>query len=394
MADISKYFDWAATSPQDEEILRSALTKSMVSWGNPSSSHKIGKEARDVFEEARKLSASILGVKPETIFFTSGGTESDQIALLSVLSKPVHGTVLISSIEHPAIREQALVLKKCGWKVESLKADRLGIITPETVKEALMQNPDTYMVCVMAVNNETGIIQPVKEIADIITEVTKGKRRPKFHVDCVQAAGKIPFDISYPGIDSAAFSAHKICGPRGIGILYMKDETETFLRGGGQEKGIRSGTENVFGAVAFSKVLEKYFIKESNTEVVNHFNQMKSITADFIQKISGLKGCTLVPEGRTKPENQDLFSPYVIQAAFKNIPGQVMLRALDAKDICISTGSACSNKKASRPVLEAMQVPQDQRETAVRFSFGPLTKAEDIQALFEAVAEVNSMFNK
>lgn len=394
MADISKYFDWAATSPQDEEILRSALTKSMVSWGNPSSSHKIGKEARDVFEEARKLSASILGVKPETLFFTSGGTESDQIALLSVLSKPVHGTVLISSIEHPAIREQALVLKKCGWKVESLKADKLGIITPETVKEALMQNPDTYMVCVMAVNNETGIIQPVKEIADIITEVTKGKRRPKFHVDCVQAAGKIPFDISYPGIDSAAFSAHKICGPRGIGILYMKDETETFLRGGGQEKGIRSGTENVFGAVAFSKVLEKYFIKESNAEAVNHFNQMKSITADFIQKISGLKGCTLVPEGRTKPENQDLFSPYVIQAAFKNIPGQVMLRALDAKDICISTGSACSNKKASRPVLEAMQVPQDQRETAVRFSFGPLTKAEDIQALFEAVAEVNSMFNK
>lgn len=394
MADISKYFDWAATSPQDEEILRSALTKSMVSWGNPSSSHKIGKEARDVFEEARKLSASILGVKPETIFFTSGGTESDQIALLSVLSKPVHGTVLISSIEHPAIREQALVLKKCGWKVESLKADKLGIITPETVKEALIQNPDTYMVCVMAVNNETGIIQPVKEIADIITEVTKGKRRPKFHVDCVQAAGKIPFDISYPGIDSAAFSAHKICGPRGIGILYMKDETETFLRGGGQEKGIRSGTENVFGAVAFSKVLEKYFIKESNAEAVNHFNQMKSITADFIQKISGLKGCTLVPESRTKPENQDLFSPYVIQAAFKNIPGQVMLRALDAKDICISTGSACSNKKASRPVLEAMQVPQDQRETAVRFSFGPLTKAEDIQALFEAVAEVNSMFNK
>lgn len=394
MADISKYFDWAATSPQDEEILRDSLTKSLCSWGNPSSSHKAGKEAREIFEEARKCSANILGVKPETIFFTSGGTESDQIALLSVLCKPVHGTVLISSIEHPAIREQALVLKKCGWKVESLKADKLGIITPETVKEALIQNPDTYMVCVMAVNNETGIIQPVKEIADTITEVTKGKRRPKFHVDCVQAAGKIPFEINYPGIDSAAFSAHKICGPRGIGILYMKDETESFLRGGGQEKGVRSGTENVFGAVAFSKVLEKYFIKETNTEAVNHFNQMKTVTADFIGKLSLLKGCTLVPEGRTKPENQDLFSPYVVQAAFKNIPGQVMLRALDAKDFCISTGSACSNKKASRPVLEAMQVPQDQRETAVRFSFGPLTRPEDVQALFEAVSEVNSMFNK
>ena len=164
MTDISKYFDWAATSPQDEEILRDSLSKALCAWGNPSSSHKAGKEAHELFEKARSSCADTLGVKADAIFFTSGGTESDQIALLSVLTKPVRGTVLISSIEHPAIREQALVLKKCGWKVESLKADKLGIITPETVKEALLKNPDTHMVCVMAVNNETGIIQPIQEI--------------------------------------------------------------------------------------------------------------------------------------------------------------------------------------------------------------------------------------
>lgn len=396
MTDISRYFDWAATSPSDPAILRDALEKTLSNWGNPSSSHKAGKDAREFFEEARNLCAKTLNVKPETIFFTSGGTESDQIALLSVLNKPVKGKVLVSSIEHPAIREQANALTKCGWEVISLKADKLGIITPETVSKALDENPETHLVCIMAVNNETGIIQPVKEIADVITEKSKGRRKPKFHVDCVQAAGKIPLDISYPGIDSAAFSAHKICGPRGIGILYLKDKesSESFLKGGGQEKGVRSGTENVFGAVAFSKVLEKYFISGTNTEAENHFVSMGASTDSFIEKLSSLKGCTIVPEGRLETENRKLFSPYVVQAAFKNIPGQVMLRALDAKGFCISTGSACSNKKANRPVLEAMQVPADIRETAVRFSFGPLTKAEDVDALFETVKEVNGMFNK
>lgn len=393
MTDISRYFDWAATSPQDKEILSETLNETMEAWGNPSSSHKAGKEAKDLLDKARTSCAATLGVKPDSIFFTSGGTESDQLALLSVLTKPVKGTVLVSSIEHPAIREQAQMLVKCGWKVELLKANKLGIITPETVEKALSDHEDTHLICIMAVNNETGIIQPVRKIADIITEKSKGKRRPKLHIDCVQAAGKIPFDISYPGIDSAAFSAHKICGPRGIGILYLKDPQESFLRGGGQEKGIRSGTENVFGALAFSKVLEKHFIKENNKSAFDHYSFMKDKITDFIEKLSNLNGCSIVPEGRKDSENSDLFSPYVLQAAFKNIPGQVMLRALDAKGFCISTGSACSNKKANRPVLEAMQVPADIRETAVRFSFGPLTRDQDIDALFEAVKEINNTFN-
>lgn len=376
------YFDWAATSPADEDILRESLEETMLNWGNPSSSHAVGKNAKVLLEEARQRAAKALGVKADNVYFTSGGTESDQIPLLAQLSKPLKGTVLISSIEHPAIREQALAMKHCGWNVVSIPADKNGIITPEAVTQLL--TPETTLVCVMAVNNETGSIQPVYEIADAITSWAQGKRKPKFHVDCVQAAGKINLNLSFKGIDSAALSSHKICGPRGIGILYLKDVQEPFLRGGGQEKGIRSGTENVFGAVAFSKCLERYYNKDNSEQA--------EITNSFVKKLSALKGCTIVPEGRL--EHPELFSPYVVQAGFAHIPGNVMLRALDSKGLYISTGSACSSKKNNRPVLEAMHIPSDVRETSVRFSFGPHTTEQAIQKLYESVCEINEQFNK
>ena len=386
------YFDWAATSPADEDILQESLAISIKSWGNPSSVHQIGKNAALVLQEARSTAAKVLGVKDENIYFTSGGTESDQIALLSILNKPQKGTVLISSIEHPAIREQALALKKCGCNVVQIPCDSKGIICVESL-EKLITN-DTMLVCVMAVNNETGAIQPIYQIADLLKKVSQGKRKPKFHVDCVQAAGKIPLDLHYDGIDSAALSAHKICGPRGIGIFYSKNPIEPFLCGGGQEKGIRSGTENLFGAVAFSKCLERYFIKPNDNLAIQKYNEQVEITNSFIKKLSELKGCTIIPENRANLEDSSLYSPWVIQASFKNIPGNVMLRALDSKGFFISTGSACSTKKQSRPILEAMNVNKDLRESSVRFSFGPHTTQKAIDELFDAVKEVNATFNK
>ena len=376
------YFDWAATSPADEDILHQAVELTLKDWGNPSSSHEVGKNAHTLLEQARERAAKALGVPSSTVYFTSGGTESDQIPLLAQLAKPAAGTILISSIEHPAVREQALVLKKCGWNIVQLAADKNGIITPETVTQAL--SSDTTLVCIMAVNNETGIIQPIYEIADAITAWSAGKRKPKFHVDCVQAAGKIQLNLAHPGIDSAALSSHKICGPRGIGILYMKDSIDVFLRGGGQEKGIRSGTENVLGSVAFSLALERYYNKEK-TELIE-------ASAKFVEKLSQLKGCTIVPAGRL--QNPELFSPYVVQAAFDHIPGNVMLRALDSKGFYISTGSACSSKKNKRPVLEAMHITPQISENAVRFSFGPHTTVQAIDELMCAVIEINKQFNK
>ena len=381
MNNKDHYFDWAATSPADEDILKESLEETLECWGNPSSTHSVGKQARELFEAARTRAAKALGVKPDTIYFTSGGTESDQIPLLSVLAKPMKGTVLVSSIEHPAIREQSEALKNCGWNVVQIPADSDGRITPDAVTSLLTS--DTVLVCIMAVNNETGVIQPIYEIADAITKACEGKRRPKFHVDCVQAAGKIELNLGYKGIDSAALSSHKICGPRGIGILYMKDAIEPFLRGGGQEKGLRSGTENVFGAVAFSKCLERYYNKANPADAER--------TNSFVEKLAGLPGCTIVPPSRL--EKKEMFSPYVVQAAFNNIPGNVMLRALDAKGFSISTGSACSAKKNKRPVLEAMHIDSKLRENAVRFSFGPHTTNQAVEELFTAVSEINAQFN-
>lgn len=389
MNNSEHYFDWAATSPSDEDILRESLELTLKNWGNPSSTHAIGKEAKLLLEEARNRCASVLEVKPENIYFTSGGSESDQIPLLSLLNKQIKGTVLISSIEHPAIKEQAEALKKCGWKIIQIPADNNGIIQPSAVEKLLTS--DTLLVCVMAVNNETGSIQPIYEIADTISKWSQGKRKPKFHVDCVQAAGKIPLKISYNGIDSAAFSSHKICGPRGIGILYLKDPIEPFLRGGGQEKGIRSGTENLFGITAFSKCLERYFISEKNKITFDSYLSQKETTNEFIDNLNSINGCTLIPPSRI--ENKDFFSPYVVQAAFNKIPGNVMLRALDAKGFYISTGSACSSKKQNRPVLEAMHISADLRETSVRFSFGPHTTKKAISELFDAIKEVFYTFN-
>ena len=382
MRDIEHYFDWAATSPADKDILQEAVDLTLETWGNPSSGHSVGKKARNLIEDARNRAATALHVSPENIYFTSGGTESDQIPLLSVMTKPTKGTILVSSVEHSAISAEAEIMKHQGWNVVHIPADKNGVITPEAVVNCLTK--DTMIVCVMAVNNETGTIQPIYEIADAITKATEGGRRPKFHVDCVQAAGKIPLNLSYKGIDSAAFSAHKICGPRGIGILYLKDKIEPFLRGGGQEKGIRSGTENVLGAIAISKCMERYFNVDNSKQ--------KEITNNFVKNIAGLKGATIVPEGRL--DAPDLFSPWVVQAGFEKIPGNVMLRALDAKGFYISTGSACSTKKNNRPVLEAMGVSSQVRETAVRFSFGPHTTAESIDELFEAVKEIVQTFNK
>ena len=391
---IERYFDWAATAPCDEDILQASLSETFSAWGNPSSLHSVGKEAKRLLEKARASCAAVLGVSAETIYFTSGGTESDCIPLLSLLNRPQKGTVLISSIEHPAIREQAQALAMCGWRVVSIPATRDGIITAEAVLSKLTD--DTALVCVMAVNNETGAVQPIGRIADALSQAAKNKRKAKLHVDCVQAAGKIPLDLSHEGITSAAFSAHKIGGPRGIGILYLSDTIESFFRGGGQEKNVRSGTENVFGALAFSRCLERYCISDKNAQALARFELQKKLTKSFIRSLSEIAGCTIIPEARLDARHEDEYSPWIVQASFKNIPGQVMLRALDAEGFCVSTGSACASNKGRQTsgsaVLQAMNVSASVREGAVRFSFGPRTSEDAMKAISAKTAEIAAKF--
>ena len=387
------YFDWAATAPCDEQILRDSLEIAIQYDGNPSSTHKTGSEARKILEAARESCAKSLGVRANQVFFTSGGTESDHIPLLSVLNSPARaGRIILSAIEHPALREECALLKKLGFDVVSVTPDKNGFISPQSIVENLTS--DTLFVTVMAGNNETGCVQPIYEIADALTKATNGKRKPHFHVDCVQAAGKIPLDLSHAGIDSAALSAHKISGPRGIGILYLARPLNSFLVGGGQEQNIRSGTENLFGAVAFSKCLEKFYLNKKNEAVQKRFEEQKEWTRDFLRKLKEIERCRLVPELREdfSEETQSRFSPWVVQAAFLGIPGNVMVRALDAKGFCISTGSACSAKKQSRPILAAMNASREIQDSAVRFSFGVFTTKKAMDELAEAVKEIVKEF--
>ena len=388
------YFDWAATAPADEKILRDSLEIALQYDGNPSATHKIGSSARKVLEEARASCAKTLGVSANQVIFTSGGTESDHIPLLSVLNSPKKGRIILSAIEHPALREECAMLKKQGFEVVSVSPDKNGFVSADSIVENL--TADTLFVTVMAVNNETGCVQPVYEIADAITKWANGKKKPHFHIDCVQAAGKIPLDLSHQGIDSAALSAHKISGPRGIGILYLAKPLNSFLVGGGQEQNIRSGTENLFGAVAFSKCLEKFYLNEKNpnNEAKKRFEEQKEWTCDFLKKLKSLEKCRLVPELREgfSEDAQAKFSPWVVQAAFVGIPGNVMVRALDAKGFSISTGSACSAKKQSRPILAAMNASREIQDSAVRFSFGSFTTKKAMDELFEAVKEIVEAF--
>ncbi|MDR1747696.1 MAG: cysteine desulfurase [Spirochaetaceae bacterium] len=413
------YFDWAASSVPDRDIWREALDISMEHFGNPSSIHRYGIAAADILAEARRRCAAALGVPAESLFFTSGGTEANHLPILSLLQRPAAGSILISAIEHPAVREQALMMRNLGWKVHIVRPGRDGIITPEAVTENLTD--DTALVCIMAVNNETGVVQPIYRIAEAITAASAGRKRPKFHVDAVQGVGKIPLDFSFPGtcsagvdtcgIDSAAVSAHKIQGPRGIGLLYMPRRQEPFVRGGGQEGGIRSGTENLFGAWALSRCLEKYAFT-GNEPARNGFRSSYEEALirmdDFIRFLETLPCARIIPQTRglqtRTPESGSLtegglssglrFSPWIIQVSFEGIPGEVLVRSLSERGISISTGSACSARKLSRPVLEAMKVPKQQALEAVRISFGPLTREEDMQALRGALEETVGMFSR
>ena len=393
--DFHGYFDWAATTPPDTAILQDSLKRTAECFANPSSVHKAGLKAKELLVEARERCAKALGVAGDSLIFTSGGTESDHWPILSLLQRPrtkaqQQGNIIISAIEHPAIREMCESIKNLNYDIISVKPEKNGIVDAEKLLEKV--NDDTLLVCLMAVNNETGAVQPVYQVADALIERCKGKRKPKFHVDAVQAIGKIPLSLAHAGIDSAAISAHKLRGPRGIGLLYLAKRQEAFLRGGGQEGGLRAGTENVAGALSLAACLEKYVISQNN---IARYNAQLETAAQFVKDISALKGCKIIPEvraGLSAEESAGLFSPWVVQASFDGIPGEVMVRALSEKGFSISTGSACSAKKLSRPILEAMGIKKDQASTAVRFSFGAETTEEDIAALVQALSEVRSTF--
>ena len=384
---MSAYLDWAATALPDRAILAEALESSLELFGNPSSVHAPGKAARNAIEQARARVAKTLAVKAESIYFTSGGTESNHLPMLSLLQRPVRGSIAISAIEHPSISEQARMLEHSGWKPLIIPVTKEGFVTPEAVLATIKD--DTAFVAVMAANNETGAIQPIGDIAKCLLSLPAGRKKPHFHVDSVQAAGKIPLELSLPGIDSASISAHKIGGPRGIGCLYLARKLESFIRGGGQESGIRPGTENLAGILALAQALERHCVPEGTVSVPTGQGGACESMARFIEGFARLGAATIVPTSRTARDVR--FSPYVIQCTNARIPGEVLVRALSDRGVYISTGSACSAKKKGRPILQAMHLSPDAQQNAFRVSIGNETTAADIDCLLSALADVFSV---
>jgi cysteine desulfurase len=376
---MSVYLDWAATAIPDRDVLLASVDAALSGYANPSSVHQDGKVAALLLSGARDRCARALGVKSETLIFTSGGTESNHLPMLALLQRPVRGTIAVSAIEHPAILEQAKMLECAGWKTLVIPVTKEGFVTSEAVLSTIRD--DTAFVAVMAVNNETGAIQPVREIAASLIAHCAGKKKPHFHVDAVQAAGKIKLDLTIPGLDSASISAHKLRGPRGIGLLYISHRIEPFIRGGGQESGFRPGTENLAGAHALSLCLEARSHK-------NFEDEARALMAQAIQKLKAINGVSIIPESRT--DDDPRFSPYIAQFTNKGIPGEVLVRALSDREIYISTGSACSSKKKNRPVLQAMNVSPAMQQNAFRISIGSETTAEDIDMLANALQSLVS----
>ncbi|MBF1711072.1 MAG: cysteine desulfurase [Streptococcus sp.] len=369
------YFDNAATTKIYDDALTSYVQVSQKFFGNPSSLHQLGVDAYQVLTKARAQVASLLSVQPEEIFFTSGGTESNNWAIKgTALEKSVFGKHIITTkIEHPSVIQTCKQLERFGFEVTYLDVDSKGIVSIDQLKESLRK--DTILVSVMAVNNEVGAVQPIAEIAKVLEEYPS----IHFHVDCVQAVERASQLLSIGRIDLLSLSAHKFHGPRGVGIMYKKfgRKIQALLTGGGQEKGERSTTENLPGIVATTKALRMALEEES---------------------VTGELRSQLWKELATKPEIR-IFSPedgasHVLCFAIKGVRGEVVVHAFENHGIYISTTSACSSKKAdSSSTLYAMDVPTEWATGAVRVSFSNDNTKEEVEQFIKVLHQLMKQFS-
>lgn len=350
------YFDNAATTIPYGEALRTYQEVATKIYGNPSSLHQLGTNASRILEASRKQIAGLLGVKTEEIFFTSGGTESDNWAIKGIaFEKAAFGKhIIVSAIEHPAVTESAKWLSSQGFEVSYAPVTARGIVDVKALAELL--RPDTILVSIMAVNNEIGAIQPIQAISKMLADHST----VTFHVDAVQAIGKIP-TATYltERVDLASFSGHKFHAVRGVGFLYKKSgkRLNPLLTGGGQEQEMRSTTENVAGIASMAKALR--MVTEKETLALPRLKAMREV---IYQALSGYQDVTLF-------SGQEGFAPNIITFGIKGVRGEVIVHAFETHDIYISTTSACSSK-AGKPAgsLVAMGVPVKAAQTAVRIS--------------------------
>lgn len=377
------YFDNSATTKPLDSVLDTYRTVATDFFGNPSSLHNLGDQARAVVDQSRAQIAQLIHAQPEEIYFTSGGTEGDNwIIKGTAMAKRQFGKHLITTqIEHPAVRNSMLQLEKLGFDVTYLPVDSRGFVSVDAVRNAI--RPDTILVSVMAVNNEVGSIQPIDAIGDLLEDYPT----IHYHVDAVQSVGKGVLDkVRHPRIDFLTFSGHKFHAPRGTGFIFAKSGRmiDPLMAGGGQERDWRSGTENTPGIAAMAKALRVCLADEETnvsreqairTEIANYVNQQDDVTL-FSQLDDG-------------------YAPHILTFAIAGVRGETIVHAFEHEGIFMSTTSACSSRSgAESSTLKAMRVPDALATSAIRISLDEENTMAEAQAFERAFDKVHAEFRK
>lgn len=391
------YLDCAASTPPDPLSLQIVREISSKFYGNPSSSHRAGRQAHELLEQSRLLLAQNLDCLDEELIFTSGATEANNMLVYSLIKRALSlnkdfssYNIVISGIEHASLWEPVWSLQKLGFRVKLVHPNNYGIIEADTISAAL--DKQTVMVIVMLINNETGAVQPILELAKRVRAFSRENgRKIIFHCDIVQAVGKIPLSLHKLGIDTASLSGHKLGALKGAGALYVKKhlELDFLYQGGGQEHGKRPGTENLLAVYCFAKLVEKR--QKTITKNLEHAGRIMNFCITEIKK---LPHAVIIPEQRTAADSIH-YSPYIIVAAFPPLPGEVVVRILSEHNIFISTGSACHSQKKERTrVLESMGVTKSLSASAIRVSIGPTTSRADISYLINTANSILTKLQK
>jgi len=403
------YLDNAATTCVAPEVIEAINEVNSKYFGNPSSVHSVGQEARKIVDEARRFTASFIDCEPEEVVFTSGGSESDNLAIRGLIEGQVNGKphVITSQVEHHAVLHTIEELEKEG-KIEAtyLKPDQDGVISVESVKGAVKEN--TVLVSLIYVNNETGVITPIKEIGEMISgensrHSTLNSQRIYFHTDAVQAAEFLDISPKSLKVDLLTLTAHKLHGPKGIGALYIKKGTpiKPEITGGSQEFRLRAGTENVAGMAGLHKALEliledrqkkavistprqneggEIFSKDPSANARDDIRVMRErLEAGILETIPDV---IVNGKGATR-------APHILNVSFLNAEGEAIILNLDFLDIAVSSGSACTSRSLEPShVLSAMGVPPEKAHGSIRFSLGRYTKDEEIDKVLEVLPNI------
>ena len=361
---MNVYFDNSATTKPYDEVIE-AVSKGMKEYfGNPSSLHKIGMNCEKRLNEAREYFASTIKCNKEEIYFTSGGSEGNNLILKGLL-KPGHHFIT-TAFEHHSIISTCKQLEEKGVKVTYLDVDSEGRISLEDLEEAITK--DTVLVSIMQVNNEIGVIQDIEAIGKLIKERSS---RAKFHVDAVQGYGKLPIDVNKSNVDFLTVASHKIHGPKGVGFIYIKKGIilNSLISGGSQEKGIRAGTENLPGIIGFEKAAQMTF-----EEMESRYDKVLELKKYFVERLNEINDIRVNGE-------IDGFSPYILNVSFLGVRAEVLLHLLEEQNIYVATGSACTSKSSAAHgsyVIKSLGLSNKEVESAIRFSFSYENTKEEV----------------